>query len=156
MTLRSTAPVEQHLQGKLLATVPRDAKSAFQKPLNRFCCTHPASEILKALLCVVGACSLCIGDPSVRTPNRPPTWKPRAECPSNASADPWEDPKSRCPDSGFKYSHGVDYRNLRWVYLLDSPRGLGLCQRFMWKTPQVHPHKSHRSLHEVSCKCPSV
>ena len=29
---------------------------------------------------------------------------------------PWEDPKSRTPNSGFKYSNCVGYRALRWIY----------------------------------------
>ena len=32
---------------------------------------------------------------------------------------------SRTADSGLKYFYGVDYRTLRWIYLLDPPKGLG-------------------------------
>ena len=39
--------------------------------------------------------------------------------------DPWEDPKSRTPNSGLQNSYGVDYRTLRGIYFLDAPRGLG-------------------------------
>ena len=30
------------------------------------------------------------------------------------------------PKSGLQYSYGVEYRALRWIHLLDSPRALGL------------------------------
>ena len=41
-------------------------------------------------------------------------------------ADPWEEPKSRTPNSGLQYSYSIDYRALRWIYVLDPPRGLGI------------------------------
>ena len=33
------------------------------------------------------------------------------------------DPASTHPNSGFQHVSGVDYRNLRWIYFLDPPRG---------------------------------
>ena len=39
--------------------------------------------------------------------------------------DSGEDPKSRFPNSGFTYAYGADYRTLRWIYFLNSPRGRG-------------------------------
>ena len=35
-----------------------------------------------------------------------------------------EDPKSRTLNSGPQYSYGVGCRTLRWINLLDPPRGL--------------------------------
>ena len=32
--------------------------------------------------------------------------------------------------SGVQFPYGVDYRALRWIYFLDSPRGLGLWDLF--------------------------
>ena len=39
--------------------------------------------------------------------------------------DPWEDPKSRSPNSGLQYSYGVDYGTKGGIYFLDPPRGRG-------------------------------
>ena len=52
--------------------------------------------------------------------SKKPSWKV-----GGPVLDPWEDPKSRCPNSGFQDSYGVDYRTLRGIYFLDPPRGLG-------------------------------
>ena len=52
-------------------------------------------------------------------------FKPREE------PDSWKDPKSRSPNSGLQYSSGVGYITLRWIYLLDPPRGLGRQRLFV-------------------------
>ena len=50
---------------------------------------------------------------------------------------PWEDPKSRSPNSGLWYSYGVEYRTLtlRWIYFLGSAQGLGRCLVFGYLEP---------------------
>ena len=45
--------------------------------------------------------------------------------PNHIDPEPREDPKSRSPNSGLRYSYGPDFRTLGWISL-DPPRDLGI------------------------------
>ena len=54
----------------------------------------------------------------------------------SGNLDPWEDPKSRTPNSGLQYSNGVDYGTLRESTLGIRP-GLWECVAGQRHTPQL-------------------
>ena len=57
------------------------------------------------------------------------SWRNLLPLSGETSPDPRQDPENRFPHSRLQYSYGVDYGTIRWIYILDPPRGLGSFQQ---------------------------